>query len=203
MTRHLRTQARRLREALAARDHAVSHSEALELLARTLGRRDWNTLAAEHGQAPASLLPVPDPWRVVRSPGREGYEMGADPKAEGVLVIRARPDAALPEEAFGSLMVAEDMPAGASRLILRAELATHDAQAATIWLRFDAADGRRLAFENLMRAEAPFGGVSGTAGWTVREISLDVPPRAARVCYGVLLKGPGEMRAREVILKNG
>ena len=41
------------------------------------------------------------------------------------------------------------------------------------------------------------------ADWTAREIALDVPPGAARVCYGVLLKGPGEMRARGVILEDG
>jgi catechol 2,3-dioxygenase-like lactoylglutathione lyase family enzyme len=38
--------ARRLRDALADRGVAVSHGEALELVARQLGSRDWNTLAA-------------------------------------------------------------------------------------------------------------------------------------------------------------
>src|SRR5579871_5598248 len=38
--------ARTLREALAARDVQLTNSEALELTARMLGERDWNTLAA-------------------------------------------------------------------------------------------------------------------------------------------------------------
>lgn len=38
--------ARRLREALAADGIAISHTKALELVARQNGARDWNTLAA-------------------------------------------------------------------------------------------------------------------------------------------------------------
>ncbi len=41
-----KSMARRLRAELAARDVALSHSEALELVAHQYGVRDWNTLAA-------------------------------------------------------------------------------------------------------------------------------------------------------------
>ena len=41
-----KSMARRLRADLAARDVTLSHSEALELVARQYGVRDWNTLAA-------------------------------------------------------------------------------------------------------------------------------------------------------------
>jgi small subunit ribosomal protein S1 len=44
--RDAKAMARTLRQALAARDVTISNSEALELVARTLGERDWNTLAA-------------------------------------------------------------------------------------------------------------------------------------------------------------
>src|SRR5215469_16932034 len=44
--RDAKAMARSLREALAARDVKISNSEALELTARMLGERDWNTLAA-------------------------------------------------------------------------------------------------------------------------------------------------------------
>jgi hypothetical protein len=44
--RDAKAMARTLREALAARDMKISNSEALELTARMLGERDWNTLAA-------------------------------------------------------------------------------------------------------------------------------------------------------------
>jgi len=44
--RDAKAMARTLREALAAKGVKISNSEALELTARMLGERDWNTLAA-------------------------------------------------------------------------------------------------------------------------------------------------------------
>jgi ribosomal protein S1 len=44
--RDAKAMARTLREALAAKDMTISNSESLELTARMLGERDWNTLAA-------------------------------------------------------------------------------------------------------------------------------------------------------------
>jgi ribosomal protein S1 len=44
--RDAKAMARTLREALAAKSVSISNSEALELAARMLGERDWNTLAA-------------------------------------------------------------------------------------------------------------------------------------------------------------
>ena len=44
--RDAKAMARTLREALAAKGATISNSEALELVARMLGERDWNTLAA-------------------------------------------------------------------------------------------------------------------------------------------------------------
>jgi catechol 2,3-dioxygenase-like lactoylglutathione lyase family enzyme len=41
-----RQMARRLRASLEAQGHVVSHSAALELVARQLGHKDWNTAAA-------------------------------------------------------------------------------------------------------------------------------------------------------------
>ena len=46
--------ARRLRDALAEHSLTVSHSQALELVARQLGQRDWNTLAAASSATPAA-----------------------------------------------------------------------------------------------------------------------------------------------------
>jgi catechol 2,3-dioxygenase-like lactoylglutathione lyase family enzyme len=53
--------ARRLRDALADRGVAVSHGEALELVARELGARDWNTVAAARASArarDAHVIPI-------------------------------------------------------------------------------------------------------------------------------------------------
>lgn len=49
----LKTQARRLRQALAEDGDFITHSEALELLAKQLGYRDWNTLHAAVGNRPS------------------------------------------------------------------------------------------------------------------------------------------------------
>ena len=56
----LKMQAKRLRQAMAARGAPLAQAEALELLARQYGLRDWNTLSARApksppvGQAPAA-----------------------------------------------------------------------------------------------------------------------------------------------------
>ena len=54
--RSLKTQAKRLRAALAAEGDFITHSESLELVARQYGYRDWNTL---HAAAPARTLRQP------------------------------------------------------------------------------------------------------------------------------------------------
>lgn len=54
----LKQQARRLRTALHNDGHAVSHSRALELLARQLGYRDWNGLHAATAAEPDALFHV-------------------------------------------------------------------------------------------------------------------------------------------------
>src|SRR3990170_3891468 len=53
-------QAKRLRTSLADRGIAVTHSDALELVAHQHGARDWNTLAAEprRDPEPRKLGPV-------------------------------------------------------------------------------------------------------------------------------------------------
>lgn len=48
----LKAQAKRLRQALADDGDFISHSEALELLAKQMGFRDWNTLHASIGNRP-------------------------------------------------------------------------------------------------------------------------------------------------------
>jgi len=66
--RDAKAMARTLRQALAAKGLAISNSESLELVAQSLGARDWNTLAAliqaeppATAEAPAAAAPAPDP----------------------------------------------------------------------------------------------------------------------------------------------
>lgn len=48
----LKAQAKRLRQTLAESGTEVSHSRSLELLAQSMGLRDWNTLHAKLGNTP-------------------------------------------------------------------------------------------------------------------------------------------------------
>ncbi len=45
----LKSQARRLRDRLAADGHALSHGHSLEIIANQLGYKDWNTLFSAAG----------------------------------------------------------------------------------------------------------------------------------------------------------
>lgn len=47
-----KTQAKALRSALSAQGQDISHSQSLELVAKSLGFKDWNTLHAKIGNAP-------------------------------------------------------------------------------------------------------------------------------------------------------
>ena len=57
-TTNYKQSARRLRDALAEDGVTVSHSKALELVARQQGARDWNTLAAEPAFKPTAPFAV-------------------------------------------------------------------------------------------------------------------------------------------------
>jgi small subunit ribosomal protein S1 len=72
--RDAKAMARTLREALAAQGVTISNSAALELTARMLGQRDWNTLAA----AIAAAQQREDAWaRLEGVQARDGQVMGA------------------------------------------------------------------------------------------------------------------------------
>jgi uncharacterized protein len=56
--RDAKAMAQTLRDALKARSISLTHSESLEIVARTLGFHDWNVLAAAI-QASQSMLAPP------------------------------------------------------------------------------------------------------------------------------------------------
>lgn len=59
-----KTNARRLRDALAADGIAISHAKALELVARQEGARDWNTLAARPAESKTDSTTMSVPFSV-------------------------------------------------------------------------------------------------------------------------------------------
>lgn len=51
----LKTQAKQLKQALAAKGQDLAHGQCLDLIARQHGLRDWNTLHAKLGNTPPAL----------------------------------------------------------------------------------------------------------------------------------------------------
>ena len=81
----LKSQARRLRSTLEGEGTKVSHSKSLELLARQLGYRDWNTLHAAAGNRPPAN-PFPLGARV------RGHYLGQPFVGEVIAVASRRAD---------------------------------------------------------------------------------------------------------------
>lgn len=196
--------AKALRTALAERQVDITHSDALELVARQFGFANWNMLSARIEAARLPPLALPTGWHVASHTNEANYRLGLDPATPGAALIESRPDRATAiDRAAGETAVlmqtilADTFRGG--RLRLTAELRTEDAETATIWMRVDPAEGRYLHFDNLM--ERPGEVLAGTRGWTGRHIVLDVPVAAATIRYGILLRGTGRVWARRFALE--
>ena len=59
---------------------------------------------------------------------------------------------------------------------------------AGLWFRVDGATNDVLAFDNMQQRA-----IKGTTDWTRYEIVLDVPASAARLAFGILLAGGGQV----------
>lgn len=196
--------AKALRQALAERSHELSHSEALELVARQFGFANWNMLSARIEAAQLPPLSLPGGWYVAGHTNERNYRLGLDPRHEGCALIESRPDRAdAIDRAAGETAVLMQSvladPWCGGRLKLTAELRTEDADTATLWMRVDPVEGRYLHFDNLM--QRPGGTLSGSRGWTERHIVLDIPASAATVHYGFFLRGAGRVLARRFRLE--
>jgi hypothetical protein len=71
--------ARALREALAEKKIHLGHGQCLELVARTVGYRNWNVLASKLQETPAVGRGAPDACSFCGLPGAEGRRMFAGP----------------------------------------------------------------------------------------------------------------------------
>ncbi len=57
-----------------------------------------------------------------------------------------------------------------------------------LWMRIDGEDDRTLGFDNMYDRR-----ITGTTGWNVYSVVLDVPPHSADISFGVLLDGDGRV----------
>ncbi|KKX33384.1 glyoxalase superfamily protein [Rhizobium sp. LC145] len=199
-----KTMARALRQSMSERKVELSHSEALDIVARQFGVADWNVLAAKIGtvaRKDKAPLELPVNWLANDNSGRGLYRMGLDPAEPGTVLIACSLDRSASigsgEEDFATLMqsISADAYRG-KRVRFAAALRTEDADVGSIWLRVDDAAGAVLAFDNMIERKS--GALHGTMDWTVREIVLDVSAAASSIHYGVLLQGFGNVRARDV-----
>ena len=199
-----KTMAKTLRQTMAERKVELSHSEALEIVARQFGVANWNILAARIGAVAGkdeATLEVPVNWLANDNTAHRLYRIGLDPEEPGTALIACSRDRSsgvgAGEDDFATLMqsISAEGYRG-KRVRLAAALRTEDADAGSIWLRVDDAAGAVLAFDNMI--DRKNGALQGTAEWTEREIVLDVSATAASIHYGILLHGFGNIRARDV-----
>jgi len=199
--------AKSLRDALAKREIALSHSDCLELVAVQFGVADWNMLAARIAAASGGTeLACPDGWHVTGHTERTHYRLGLDPTSPGVALIESRfgrdSGVDLTGDTYAVLMqsvVADAYRGGKVRLT--ASLRSEDADAGAIWMRVDRAPGSTIGFDNTMGRKTN-GPLSGTKGWTTRSIVLDVPSEATSLHFGFLLQGYGRVWAKEVAVES-
>ena len=189
--------AKALRKALAERAIEVSHSDSLELVARQFGLDNWNMLAARIDAAQPRKLPRG--WHPHIGAGYPLFEMGIDPNEPGSVTIVAMSSPDVVGQNFATLMQsisAEDYRG--QRLKLVAELRGEDVGQGALWMRVDPqGGGKSLRFDNMLLRERE-GAVSGRFGWTERSIVLDVPQEAGTIHYGPMLKGCGQLWARNL-----
>jgi hypothetical protein len=192
--------AKSLRQILTERGVEVTHSEALEIIAKQFGFENWNVMAAQIEPHDPSPLVVPEGW--VKSGNRiDQYRMGIDAKRPGSpAIIECRYDADSPTFApngFATLMQAIDARKyRGGNVMLSAELKTEGVSGAgTIWMRIDRAPGQILRFDNMENRETN-GALKGDTDWIERSIILEVPDEAASINFGFFTRGLGRTLAR-------
>jgi hypothetical protein len=151
-------------------------------------------------QANAQTIPPPvevaAQWFKIRNSFAAQYEARQTEEAafEGQYGISVRSMGAPTKGAFGGVLQASQVADAlrGQRVAMRAWIRTENAESASLWLRIDAAD-RVLALDNMEHRS-----VSGTTGWLLYEIVMDVPVDAAMLVYGVFLVGMGRMDVDDV-----
>ena len=129
--------AKALRQALAERGQEISHSDALELVARQYGFANWNMLAARIEAAQLAPLELPPGWHVAGHTNEGNYRLGIDPAAPGTALIASRPDrhAAIDRAAGETAVLMQSIladPYRGGRLRLTAQLRTEAAETGTL-----------------------------------------------------------------------
>lgn len=168
----------------------------------------------EHGfHDPGARRGVPKGW-VLAGNAVNRYGVGTDsgqgaPLGHRFVVIRSRPylstgtqvspqptlqDGATPAPPFATIMQSFSAAAyRGKRMRLSAHLQTTEvSEAAGLWIRVEAQNGKLLGFDNMESRQ-----LVGTTPWQRYDIILDVPTEGATIAAGFLLAGNGEVKAAD------
>jgi hypothetical protein len=155
-------------------------------------------VAGPHADAQTTPPPVEvaAQWFKIRNGFAAQYEARQTEEAafEGQYGVSVLSMGAPTKGAFGGILQASHVADAlrGQRVAMRAWIRTESAESGSLWLRIDAAD-RVLALDNMEHRS-----VSGTTGWLLYEIVMDVPVDAATLVYGVFLVGTGRMDVDDV-----
>jgi hypothetical protein len=191
-----KTAAKRLRTALRERNIDLSHGECLDLVARQLGLKNWNVLAAKLSREPeqAERISLPEGW-MLDGENTDSFAGGLDGQEHylGLPVFWLRNEDG--KWGFATVMqVVSGEPYRGKRVHFSAHLRAENVSgAATIWLRADDEKGQNVAFNNLEKLPIN-GALKGSSGWVKREIVIDIPPETHFLNFGFYLRGSGEAR---------
>ncbi|WP_225821042.1 hypothetical protein [Streptomyces naphthomycinicus] len=136
-----------------------------------------------------SLDNLPKGW-AADGPAVEDYDFGVD--AEVFCTGHASSFIRSHRNPKGFATLAQSIRADSyrgTRLRISAMIKTRDVLGwSGLWMRIDGEDDRTLGFDNMYDRR-----ITGTTGWNVYSVVLDVPPHSADISFGVLLDGDGRV----------
>jgi len=136
----------------------------------------------------ATPAPLPPSWQVTgENPDKFTAGVDTSPAGHGAKFLRNKTS---DPAAWASLVqVIQSQRYLGQRVRFRARVRTEGVSDwAGLWMRVDTKDGTTLAFYNSQ--DKP---IKGTSGWQERSVTLDVPADAARILFGVVGAGTGQV----------
>lgn len=140
---------------------------------------------------------VDSPWKPITYNSDTTLQASGDVHADSGAHIVAEARSGNPGQVAGAVSALDAQALRGRRLLLSADLsATAGTQGAALWLRADAADGRRVALVSTQGFP-----ISGGEVPAHREAKMNVPDEAVRVSFGLAFTGQGRIEATQLRLQ--
>jgi hypothetical protein len=127
--------------------------------------------------------------------GQDNYSLAKDPNDSGTFVIQRVNDKSGHNEYASLTQRISAQSYIGERIQFSGDLSTNDAGIANLWVRVDGQNEKVISLSNL-GASAP----KGTTGWQHYSVVFDVPSNGFAVAYGVILRGAGEVKVRNLAI---